>query len=43
MVNINIQYLQRGVPGTNLPREQYIVVGLGLQLGDIWFAKRKYD
>ncbi len=43
MVNVNIQYLQRGVEGTNLPKEQYIVVGLGLQLGDIWFAKRKYD
>lgn len=43
MVNFNVQYLQRGVPGTSLPSEQYLVFGIGLQLGDIWFAKRKYD
>lgn len=43
MVNFSVQYLQRGVTGTTLPSEQYLVFGIGLQLGDIWFAKRKYD
>lgn len=43
MVNVNIQYLQRGFSASGMPKEQYLVIGLGLQLGDIWFAKRKYD
>jgi hypothetical protein len=43
MVNVNIQYLTRGFKASGMPSEQYLVLGLGLQLGDIWFAKRKYD
>jgi hypothetical protein len=43
MVNFSVQYLQRGVTGTTLPSEQYLIFGIGLQLGDIWFAKRKFD
>jgi len=43
MVNVNIQYLTRGFKVGGMPSEQYLVLGLGLQLGDIWFAKRKYD
>jgi hypothetical protein len=29
--------------GLAYPKEQFITLGIGLQLGDIWFAKRKYD
>jgi hypothetical protein len=43
ILQVNVQYLQRNSTGGNFPREQYITVGLGLQLGDIWFAQRKYD
>ena len=41
IVQINVQYMTRGAVGG--PQEQFITVGVGVQLGDIWFAKRKYD
>jgi hypothetical protein len=43
ILQVNVQYLERRSNGGNFPKEQYITVGLGLQLGDIWFAQRKYD
>jgi hypothetical protein len=43
ILHVNVQYLERKSTGGNFPKEQYISVGLGLQLGDIWFAQRKYD
>jgi hypothetical protein len=43
IIQFNIQYMTRAAALNSFPREQFITVGLGLQLGDIWFAKRKYD
>lgn len=43
VIQINVQYMTRATKGGNFPREQFITVGVGVQLGDIWFAKRKYD
>lgn len=42
MVHIDFQYVSRSL-SPNLPKENFFTIGLGLQLGDIWFAKRKYD
>jgi len=42
MIHVNLQYMTRGA-GLAYPKEQFITLGIGLQLGDIWFAKRKYD
>lgn len=45
IIQVNVQYMTRGVAGAfgSFPRESFLTVGLGVQLGDIWFAKRKYD
>ncbi len=43
IIQINVQYMTRSAAGGNFPREEFITVGVGVQLGDIWFAKRKYD
>jgi hypothetical protein len=43
IVQINVQYMTRAAAGGDFPREQFITVGVGVQLSDIWFAKRKYD
>jgi hypothetical protein len=43
MVNVQLQYLQRGLQVSGIPQERYLTLSIGLQLGDIWFAKRKYD
>lgn len=43
IIQINVQYLTRAAAGGDFPREQFITVGVGVQLSDIWFAKRKYD
>ena len=43
VIQINVQYMTRATKGGNFPREQFITVGVGVQFGDIWFAKRKYD
>ena len=42
IIQVNVQYMTRSAGG-NFPKEQFITVGVGVQLGDIWFAKRKYD
>ncbi len=43
IIQINVQYMTRSAAGGNFPREEFITVGIGVQLGDIWFAQRKYD
>jgi len=42
MVHIDFQYINRSLSAT-LPKENFFTVSLGVQMGDIWFAKRKYD
>ncbi len=43
MVNLQFGYLQRGVNNNGLAGEEYLTFGLGFNLGDIWFQKRKFD
>jgi hypothetical protein len=42
MVHVDFQYINRSLSPT-LPKENFFTVSLGIQMGDIWFAKRKYD
>lgn len=43
VVHIQVDYIQRGVAADGLAKEQFINVSLGLQLGDLWFQRRKFD
>ena len=39
-INIILEYIKRG--STGLIQEDYFKIGLGLNLNDKWFTKRKY-
>jgi hypothetical protein len=43
VVHLQIDYIQRGLATDGLAKEQFINVSLGLQLGDLWFQRRKFD
>ncbi len=43
IIQLNVQYMTRSSAFGGFPKEEFITVGLGVQLGDIWFSKRKYD
>lgn len=43
IIHVQLDYLQRGKNSVGLAREQYLVVSLGLNLGDVWFQRRKFD
>ncbi|PCJ65671.1 MAG: hypothetical protein COA58_09710 [Bacteroidetes bacterium] len=42
MINITAEYVKRGTTNNGLIQEDYINIGLGLNLNDKWFTKRKY-
>jgi hypothetical protein len=42
IINTSIEFGQRG-NNTNIIRENYLRVSVGLTLSDLWFIKRKYD
>lgn len=42
LINTSIEFGQRG-NNTNVIRENFLRVSVGLTLSDIWFIKRKYD
>jgi hypothetical protein len=42
IINTSIEFGQRG-NNTNIIRENYLRISVGLTLSDIWFIKRKYD
>ena len=41
-VNISAEYIKRGSSSNDLIQEDYFKIGLGLNLNDKWFTKRKY-
>ncbi len=41
-VNLTAEYIRRGTTTNNLIQEDYINIGIGLNLNDKWFTKRKY-
>ncbi len=43
LIHIQAEYWTRTPTGGGLPNEQFFTIGVGFQLGDIWFARRKYD
>jgi hypothetical protein len=43
VVHLQVDYIQRGLATDGLAKEQFINVSLGLQLGDMWFQRRKFD
>lgn len=43
VVHVQIDYIQRGLATDGLAKEQFLNVSLGLQLGDLWFQRRKFD
>jgi hypothetical protein len=43
MVNITAEYIKRGTTDGGLVQEDYFSIGLGLNLNDKWFTKRKYQ
>ena len=43
MINLAVQYLDRGTIDNNLVREQLVNVKVGFTLLDKWFLKRKYE
>ncbi|MFT7298204.1 MAG: tetrahydromethanopterin S-methyltransferase subunit F [Sphingobacteriales bacterium] len=43
MINLAVQYLDRGTIENNLVREQIVNVKVGFTLLDKWFIKRKYE
>jgi hypothetical protein len=43
VVHLQVDYIQRGLATDGLAKEQFINVSLGLQLGDLWFQRRKFD
>ena len=42
MINVTAEYVKRGTTNNGLIQEDYINIGLGLNLNDKWFTKRKY-
>jgi hypothetical protein len=42
IINTSIEFGRRG-NATNLVRENFLRIGIGLTLSDLWFIKRKYD
>jgi hypothetical protein len=41
-INISAEYIKRGTSSNDFIQEDYIKIGLGLNLNDKWFTKRKY-
>jgi hypothetical protein len=41
-VNLSAEYVKRGSTGNGLIQEDYFNIGIGLNLNDKWFTKRKY-
>ncbi|MBL7811986.1 MAG: hypothetical protein JNL57_07145 [Bacteroidetes bacterium] len=42
VINVQIDYITRGKNSNGLAREQYVGATVGLNLGDIWFVRRKF-
>lgn len=43
IVHFQADYINRGENSNGLAREQYLVFSLSMNLGDIWFQRRKFD
>ena len=43
VVHFQADYLTRGKNANGLAREEYLVFSLSMNLGDIWFQRRKFD
>lgn len=43
IINVNLQALQRGTNANGVALERYLILGIGFNLGDIWFYKRQYE
>jgi hypothetical protein len=43
MVNLTAEYVQRGTTNNGLLQENFFNIGIGLNLNDKWFTKRKYQ
>jgi hypothetical protein len=43
IVHFQADYIRRGKNATGLAREEYLVFSLSMNLGDIWFQRRKFD
>jgi hypothetical protein len=43
VVHVQVDYVQRGMATDGMAKEQFINLTLGLQLGDVWFQRRKFD
>ena len=41
-INLSAEYISRGTVSSGLIQEDYINFGIGLNLNDKWFTKRKY-
>jgi hypothetical protein len=41
-VNLSAEYVKRGSTANGLVQENYFNIGIGLNLNDKWFTKRKY-
>jgi len=43
LIHVQLDYVQRGTTNYGLAQENFFNVTLGLQLGDMWFQRRKFD
>ncbi|MSP57738.1 MAG: hypothetical protein CK532_02425 [Flavobacteriales bacterium] len=43
LIQIQLDYTQRGTTKFGLAKEQFFMVKLGFQLGDVWFQRRKFN
>lgn len=43
LIHVQLDYVQRGTTNYGLAQEKFVNVTLGLQLGDMWFQRRKFD
>lgn len=43
VIHVQVDYVRRGTTAFGLAQEQFLNLTLGLQLGDIWFQRRKFD
>jgi len=43
IIHVQVDYLQRGKNLSGLANEEYVVFTVGLNLGDVWFQRRKFD
>jgi hypothetical protein len=43
IVHLQAEYLTRGKNAGGLAREEYLIFSLSMNLGDIWFQRRKFD